>query len=90
MKKKTREFIKKIKEIKKNSNFKSINNNVRNLLIELPKRIQDKFQLKDININPSNWMQVAQDRLEKTIRNDSNEVILQQPRFWAISITCSW
>tara|TARA_Y100001968_G_scaffold180552_1_gene165383 strand:- start:211 stop:1320 length:1110 start_codon:yes stop_codon:yes gene_type:complete len=89
MNKRTIEFIKRIKEIKKNSNLKSIKNNVHNLLIEIPKRIQDKFQIKDININPSNWIQTVQDRLEKKIRNDSNEVILQQPRFWAISITWS-
>ncbi len=73
--------------------FKELKTNINQTITEkeISKILKDKYNLQLLSlkeiINPTIWLQKAQDKVEKVFQGETNLVFLKQSKFWARSIT---
>lgn len=61
--------------------------NIQEIIFNNLKEKKFRFKYPTLNIKPQDWIPRIQDYVEKAFKNDTNEVILKQPRYWAQAIT---
>ncbi len=72
--------------VKENYNkLKSLN--IKEIVYKNLKEKKLKLKYPSLTIKPQDWIPRLQDYVEKAFKNDTNAVILKQPRYWAQAIT---